>query len=97
MKRYINIVLSLIAGVTLTACVEEFEGQEISVTPDGFKTLEFVAQVPDMNVVQTKAVDPDGAGVQTCALPICIFCSRRDLISISDAAHMAGSAISSFT
>ena len=70
MRRYINIALSVIAGVTLTACAEEFSGQEIDITPDGYMTLEFVAQVPDMNVVQTKAVDPDGAGVQQMT----IFC-----------------------
>ena len=70
MRRYINIALSVIAGVTLTACAEEFSGQEIDITPDGYMTLEFVAQVPDMNVVQTKAVDPDGGGVQQMT----VFC-----------------------
>lgn len=70
MKRYINIALSVIAGITLTACVEEFVGQDVDNTPDGYKTIEFVAQVPDMSVVQTKAVDPDGGGVQQMT----VFC-----------------------
>ena len=70
MKRYINIALSVIASVALTACVEDFVGQEVDNTPEGYKTIEFMAQVPDMNVVQTKAVDPDGGGVQQMT----VFC-----------------------
>ena len=70
MKRYVNIALSVITGLTLAACVEEFAGQEIGKAPEGYKTIEFVAHVPDMNEVQTKAVDPDGGGVQQ----VTVFC-----------------------
>ena len=38
--------------------------------PEGYRTVEFYAQVPDMDKVQTKAVDPDGAGVQQMT----VFC-----------------------
>ena len=54
----------------LTACVEEFAGHQADNAPDGYKTIEFMAQVPDMNMVQTKAVDPDGGGVQQMT----VFC-----------------------
>lgn len=85
MKRYINIALSVIAGVALTSCMDDFVGQEMDVTPDGYKTLEFVAQVPDMNVVQTKAVDPDGGGVQQMT----VFCfDANDLFITTVAADI---------
>ena len=70
MKRYINIALSIIAGISLTSCVEDLVGPDINVTPEGYMTIGFAVQVPDMNQVQTKAVDPDGGGVQQMT----VFC-----------------------
>ena len=70
MKRYINIALSIIAGISLTSCVEDLVGPDINITPEGYMTIGFAVQVPDMNQVQTKAVDPDGGGVQQMT----VFC-----------------------
>ena len=70
MKRYINIALSILAGISLTACVDDIVGPETSNTPDGYMTIEFKARVPEMSEVQTKAVDPDGGGVQQMT----VFC-----------------------
>ena len=70
MKRYINTALSIIAGISLISCVEDLATPQTDMTPEGFMTLEFAVQVPDMNMVQTKAVDPDGGGVQQMT----VFC-----------------------
>ena len=70
MKRYINIALSIIAAVSLASCVEDLVGPDANVTPEGYVTLDFAVQVPQMNQVQTKAVDPDGGGVQQ----LTVFC-----------------------
>ena len=70
MKRYTNIVLSIIAGISLTSCVDNLAGPGADIAPDGYMTIDFAVQVPDMNQVQTKAVDPDGGGVQQ----VTVFC-----------------------
>ena len=70
MKRYINIALSIIAGIGLTSCLEDLVGPEVNLSPEGYMTIDFAVRVPDMNVVQTKAVDPDGGGVQQMT----VFC-----------------------
>ena len=70
MKRYINIALSIIAGISLTSCVEDLVGPDTNPAPEGYMTIEFAVLVPDMNQVQTKAVDPDGGGVQQMT----VFC-----------------------
>ena len=43
---------------------------EADVTPEGYTTVEFAVEVPEMSMVKTKAVDPDGAGVQQ----LTVFC-----------------------
>ena len=70
MKRYINIALSIIAGISLTSCLDDLVGPETNLAPEGYMTIGFAVQVPDMNMVQTKAVDPDGGGVQQMT----VFC-----------------------
>ena len=70
MKRYINIALSILVGFSLMSCVEDLVGPDTNVSPEGYMTINFVVQVPDMNQVQTKAVDPDGGGVQQMT----VFC-----------------------
>ena len=70
MKRYINIALSIIAGISLTSCLDDLVGPETNLAPEGYMTIGFAVQVPDMNTVQTKAVDPDGGGVQQMT----VFC-----------------------
>ena len=70
MKRYINIALSIIAGISLISCVEDLVGPDTNMSQEGYVTLDFAVQVPDMDQVQTKAVDPDGGGVQQMT----VFC-----------------------
>ena len=48
MKRYINTALSIIAGISLISCVEDLVTPQTDMTPEGFMTLEFAVQVPDM-------------------------------------------------
>ncbi len=70
MKRYIDIALSIVVGLGLTSCVEDLAGPRVNMVPEGYMTLDFGVQVPDMAQVQTKAVDPDGGGVQQMT----VFC-----------------------
>ena len=53
MKRYINIALSILAGIALSACLDDIAGPQTDVAPDGYMTIEFKAQVPQMSEVQT--------------------------------------------
>ena len=69
MKRYINIVISAFAAILLSSCLEDV-APVVNDAPEGYKTIEFYAQVPQMNQVQTRAVDPDGGGVQQ----VTVFC-----------------------
>ena len=52
------------------SCVEDLVVPGADVAPEGYMTINFALQVPDMNQVQTKAVDPDGGGVQKMT----VFC-----------------------
>ena len=72
MRRMRNMIMALAGLVTLaSACQrEDFLLPELNQTPEGYVTIQFMAQVPDMNVVKTKAVDPDGGGVQQ----LTVFC-----------------------
>lgn len=65
-------VMALVGLMTLaSACQrEDFLLPQLNDAPDGYVTIEFMAQVPDMNQVKTKAVDPDGGGVQQ----LTVFC-----------------------
>lgn len=70
MKTYIKIALfAAVLGFSVS-CVEDFAGLGEASVQEGYKTVEFMAQVTDMSVVRTKAVDPDGAGVQQ----VTVFC-----------------------
>ena len=70
MKTYIKIALLAAVFGFSVSCVEDFTGLKESQVAEGYKTIEFMAEVTDMSVVQTKAVDPDGAGVQQ----VTVFC-----------------------
>lgn len=76
--RIINTIIALAGILALNvACQrEDFLSPEENGTQDGYVTLRFNVEVPDMDVVQTKAVDPDGGGVQQ----ISVFCfDKNDL------------------
>lgn len=72
MKRYIKIAISIatLFGIMTSCQREELPIPGINDVPEGYRTIEFMAEVPQMNEVQTKAVDPDGGGVQNMT----IFC-----------------------
>uniref|UniRef100_UPI004055FB1E hypothetical protein n=1 Tax=Alistipes sp. TaxID=1872444 RepID=UPI004055FB1E len=72
MKKSVRYLMTVILGATMTLSCQQDElfNPDVDNTPDGYKTIEFLAQVPDMKIVQTRAVDPDGGGVQR----ITVFC-----------------------
>ena len=76
-NRFKYAIIAL-ATTIATAC---YQGEEFLApdAPNGTKSIEFVAQVPDMNIVSTRAVDPDGGGVQQ----ITVFCFDENSLFIS--------------
>ena len=71
MKTYTKIASFLVTVFALAvSCVEDVVLPEVDATPEGYTTVEFAVQVPEMSMVKTKAVDPDGAGVQQ----LTVFC-----------------------
>ena len=70
--RIINTIIALAGILALNvACQrEEFILPDMDAAPDGYVNLRFDVDVPGMDQVQTKAVDPDGGGVQSLS----VFC-----------------------
>ena len=80
MKRIFNIALSLVTMIgAMTSCMDDVLMPDMDLAPEGYRTIEFMAQVPDMDQVQTKAVDPDGGGVQQMT----VFCFDENNFFIS--------------
>ena len=76
-NRFKYAIMALVV-VLATAC---YQAEEFLPTPDSSDgtTIDFVAQVPDMSIVNTRAVDPDGGGVQQ----ITVFCFDENSLFIS--------------
>ena len=81
MKKYINIAAALVTIFAIfTSCqIEDILGPGPDMAPEGYMSIEFKAEVPDMDLVQTKAVDPDGGGVQN----ITVFCFDKNSLFIT--------------
>lgn len=82
MKTRMKYVMTALVGALtlMTSCYEEelhLPGD--GTAPEGYKTVSFVAQVPDMETVKTRAVDPDGGGVQQ----ITVFCFDENSLFIT--------------
>ncbi len=76
--RIINTIIFLAGILALAAACqkEDMLLPEINGSQNGYIDLRFNVEVPDMPLVQTKAVDPDGRGVQQ----ISVFCfDQHDL------------------
>ena len=86
--RIINTIMALAAVLTLAACqTEDVLLPDGGAQQDGYINIRFNAQVPDMASVQTKAVDPDGGGVQQ----ISVFCfDQNDLFITVTTAKVVG-------
>ena len=78
--RILNTILALAGFLVLNvACQrEDYLLPEINGTQDGYIDLSFSVEVPDMAQVETKAVDPDGGGVQQ----ISVFCFDKNNLFI---------------
>lgn len=72
MKKIRNMMFALSGILTMAVSChrEDLLPPASEVVQQGYRTVEFVADVPDMDVVRTRAVDPDGAGVQQMT----VFC-----------------------
>ena len=79
--RIINIIIALAGILALSASCqrEDFLLPEASPAEDGHIRLNVSVEVPDMDIVQTKAVDPDGGGVQR----ISVFCFDKNGVFIT--------------
>ena len=79
MKTNIRIIVALaILGLNV-ACQSEDLLSPSGGAPEGYEKIEFYAEVPGMEQVMTKAVDPDGAGVQQMT----VFCFDQNSFFIS--------------
>jgi hypothetical protein len=96
-NRISNIIIALAGVLSLSvACQkEDLLLPGINGSQDGYINLRFNVEVPDMQQVQTKAVDPDGGGVQR----ISVFCfDQNDLfITVTTAKVKADSESLSLT
>ena len=96
MKDIMKYRLMVLIGVLalMTSCnKDELQIPEADTVPAGYMAIEFMAQVPDMSIVNTRAVDPDGGGVQQ----ITVFCFDENSLFITTATaslETDGSAIS---
>lgn len=70
MKETIKYIVVL-AGMLLTlfSCQQEgWQDESLPAAKEGYLALRFTADIPDMQEVMTRAVDPDGGGVQDMTL-----------------------------
>lgn len=70
MKETIKYIVVL-AGMllTLVSCQQEgWQDESLPAAKEGYLALRFTAEIPDMQEVVTRAVDPDGGGVQDMTL-----------------------------
>lgn len=80
MKGIIRIAatFAILIGLSVS-CTRDIIIPDANDALEGYRTLEFVAQVPEMSQIQTKAVDPDGGGVQNMT----IFCFDANSLFIT--------------
>lgn len=82
MKTRMKYMMMALVGVLtlMTSCHEEaLHLPDGGTAPEGYKTVSFVVQVPAMETVNTRAVDPDGGGVQQ----ITVFCFDANSLFIT--------------
>ena len=66
MKKQLKYILALIAGAFLLACCEFNQMQPMQdEVKDGFISLQLPFKASDAVQVNTKAVDPDGKGINS--------------------------------
>lgn len=71
MKKQIIYTVVILIGMlaTLGACrQDEWRDESLPAAKEGYLALRFSAEIPDMQEVETRAVDPDGGGVQNMTL-----------------------------
>ena len=82
MKTMMRYRIMALVGVLamMTSCYkDELPLPMTEEAPVGYKSIEFMAQVPQMEIVNTRAVDPDGGGVQQ----ITVFCFDENSLFIT--------------
>lgn len=67
-RKIIHRVIAMVAVSALLVSCNEDELWKNHTLRDGYVALRFTAEIPDMQEVMTRAVDPDGGGVQDMTL-----------------------------
>lgn len=67
-RKIIHRVIAMVAVSALLVSCNEDELWKNHTLRDGYVALRFSAEIPDMQEVETRAVDPDGGGVQNMTL-----------------------------
>ncbi len=69
MKRFFNIIWALAAvAATLTACHKDDVAAMQPDAPEGYMAISVPITMPDMSVVETRGVDPDGLNIHRISL-----------------------------
>lgn len=69
MKKYfINILFFVVSAVMFTSCIHDDIPTPDSGAPEGYVNISFSADIPEMNRVQVRAVDPDGIDIHNIKL-----------------------------
>lgn len=68
-QRLIHMVMAMTAiAILLVSCQQDEWFDPSSDVPEGYVALRFSADIPDMEIVNSRSVDPDGGGVQNMTL-----------------------------
>jgi len=68
-KRFLNIFFAFVAMFLLASCVQDdMDLSNSTGLPEGYMSISFNANAPDMKRVEVRAVDPDGVDVQNMTL-----------------------------
>ena len=85
--RYGFLALAGAVAMAVSCQSEDLLVPDATVGQDGYVAVEFSASVPDMEVITTKAVDPDGEDIT--GLKIFCFNARGLFISVEDASDVS--------
>lgn len=79
MMKYKTMALIGVFALITSCYKDELHLPTTEEVPAGYKAIVFMAQVPQMEIVNTRAVDPDGGGVQQ----ITVFCFDENSLFIT--------------
>ncbi len=95
MKRFFINMLAFVAGtIMFSSCIHDEIALPSSGVPEGYMNITFGTDVPDMQTVQVRAVDPDGIDIHNmklfCFNPYGLFITSVDAEELNPASGTSG-------